>query len=155
MELQLNDVQLEDLSDITCRFQIGTHQGASFARKVLVISFAGTYRDGAKGNPDGSFMFAMGNAGVEAFDPAAIVLDMSDLVYQWGDMLECVFDVGGQRRLPSSIVVGPQCRVAIGTLCFGIHSKKDACQQDEIFDTLEDAWNYVTEKLDEFEDQRT
>lgn len=155
MDIQLTDVRFEDLSEIACRFQIGTHQGTSYPRKILVIQFAGTYRVGSSGNPDASFMFAMGNAAVEAFGPAAVILDMSQLSYEWGDMLDCVFDIGGHLRLPSSVIVGPQCREAIGTLCFGINSKEDACQHEEIFDTLEDAWQYVTNKLDEIEDQRT
>lgn len=154
MKIHLQDIQLKDLSEIDCRFQIGTYEGRSYPRRILVIHFVGKYRVGSEGNPDASFMFAMGNAGVEAFDPHAVILDMSQLSYEWGDMLDCAFDIGSQQHLPSSVIVGPHCREAIGTLCFGIHSEEDACQHEEIFDTLEDAWKYVTEKLDANEDQR-
>ncbi len=154
MDIQLQEARLEDLSSIACRFHIGKHPQESYPKDILVISYEGKYRDGSCGNPDATFMFVMGNAGVQAYNPDAIILDMSDLHYEWGDMLDCVFDVGDEKPCPSAIVVGDGCREAIGTLCFGINSKEDACQHEEIFDTLEDAWTYVTDKLDEIEDQR-
>jgi len=154
MDIDLQEVRLEDLSKIVCRFQIGKHDQQSYPKSILVVRYEGTYRYGCQGNGDATFMFAMGNAGVKAFDPDAIILDLSELSYQWGDMLDCVFGIGDEVPRPLAMVVGPGCHSALGTLIFGVRSKEDACQQEEIFDTLEDAWAYITDKLDEDEDQR-
>ena len=75
------------------------HPGKSYAKHVLVICFEGTYHDGSSGNPDASFMLSMGNAGVQAFNPDAIILDLSALKYEWGDEMDCVFGIGGDRKV--------------------------------------------------------
>lgn len=147
----LKEIRLASLSDVLYSFHVGNHPGKSYDETVLVIRFAGTYRIGSAGNPDATFMSAMGNAGVEAFDPDVIVIDLSDLTYEWGDMLEMVFSIGDTLNRPSAVVVAEGCRAAIGTLCFGVNSEKDACEQEWIFDSLEAAWNYVTTLLDEGE----
>ena len=155
MDIHLQEMRLEDLSEIVCRFHVGKHPQASYPKTILVVHYEGTYRYGSRGHGDATFMFAMGNAGVNSFDPDAIILDLTALSYEWGDGLDCLFGIGDEVPRPTSMIVGPLCRQAIGTLCFGERSKKDACQYDGIFDTLEDAWNYVSEKLDANEDQRT
>jgi len=150
MAPDLQQVRLEDLSDVRYSFWIGKHPGKQYPRDVLVIRFEGTYRIGSEGNPDAAFMVAIGNAGVYAFNPDAIITDLSALTYEWGDEMAGVMDIGCDRRnKPTSLVVGSNCRQAIGTLCFGVNSTNDACERESIFDSLDDAWKYVTKLLDE------
>jgi hypothetical protein len=149
MAIELNEVRLEELSDINFSFWIGKHPGESYEKSVMVVRFEGVYRIGSGGNSDATFMVAMGNAGVEAFEPDAIIIDLSSLAYEWGDMMDSVFGIGSDRKVPTAIIVGEQCRPAIGTLCFGVNSTKDACEHDDIFDSLEAAWSYVTRLLNE------
>lgn len=151
MAHELKQLRLEALSDVGYSFWAGKHPGKSYERDVLVIRFEGVYRFGSGGNPDATFMLAMGNAGVQAFEPEAIITDLSALSYEWGDMMDSVFGIGGDLKATTAIVVGKQCREAIGTLCFGVDSTKDACEQEWIFDSLDAAWNYVTKLLDEGE----
>jgi hypothetical protein len=111
--------------------------------RLLVIRYHGTYGIGSDGNGDAVYMTAMGRAAIEVFEPATIVIDLSELHYEWGDMLECLWNLGFERQLPYAIVVGPGCRAAVGTLLFGIDSTTDACDSPEVFDTLDAAVAYV------------
>lgn len=147
----LKELKLASLSDVRCTFHLGDHPGKTYGKTVLVIRFTGTYRVGSAGNPDATFMMAMGNTGVEVSHPHAIVIDLSGLTYSWGDMLEGVLSIGRTPDRPSAVVVGKHCRVAVGTLLFGENSTKDICEQDGYFDLLEPAWRYVTSMLDESE----
>lgn len=148
---QLKEFALDSLSDIRCSYWIGSHPGKSYDRDVLVVRFEGVYRIGSAGNDDATFMVSLGNAGVDALDPDAIIIDLSRLNYKWGDMMDSVFGIGGERELPMALVVGVDCRYAIGTLCFGENSKTDACEKEWIFDSLDDAWQYTTKLLDDGE----
>ncbi len=149
MALDLKQVRLEELSDVRYSFWIGKHPGKRYPRDVLVIRFEGTFGFGSGGNADAAFMTAIGNAGIHAFDPHAIITDLSALSYEWGDMMESVIDIGHDRNAQTALVVGSKCRKAIGTLCFGMNSTNDACERESIFDSLDDAWQYVTKLLDE------
>jgi hypothetical protein len=149
MALDLKQVRLEDLSDVRNSFWIGKHPGKPNPKKVLVIRFEGTFGIGSGGNDDADFMVAIGNAGIHAFGPHAIITDLSALSYEWGDMMGSVIDIGHDRRTPTALVVGSKCRQAIGTLCFGENSTNDACERESIFDSLNEAWQYVTTLLDE------
>lgn len=147
---KLETQTLESLSDIKVSFQIGKHPGKSYERDVLVVQYSGTYGIGSGGNSDAVYMTAMGKAAIEAFDPDALILDMTRLSYEWGDLIEQVFDVG-ENRAPVALIVGENCRIAIGTLCFGENSTTDACEEDWIFDSLNDAWKFVTKLVDDGE----
>jgi hypothetical protein len=148
---KLEQVTLESLSDIHCTFFTGIHAGKPYERRILVTRFVGTYRIGSGGNPDATYMVAVGNAGVEAFNPDALIIDLADLSYEWGDEMDCVFNIGESRKIPVGLVVGEKCRHAIGTLCFGVNSTTDPCEKAWIFDALDGAWNYVSGLLDEGE----
>lgn len=156
--IELTPRSLEELSDVRVAFFQGT-AGAS-GRSVLVIRFSGTYRVGCQGNPDAAFMTAMGKAGLEAFDATGLLLDLSELDYRWGDMLDLVLALGddppgplarlfGERPRPRAVLVGPRCRVAIGTLLFGLADPRDPTEREGYFDRLEDAWAWLGAKHDE------
>lgn len=133
-------VSLDDLSNLECTFLLGDDQ--SKYAGILMIRFSGEYRHGCAGNPDGQFMVAMRNAGVGAFNPYAVILDLSSLKYQWGDMLDSAFGSGG-RYLPWAVVVGEGCRRAIETLGYGWESDQEPSVLREIFYSLEHACDYL------------
>ena len=66
-------------------------------------------------------------------------------------MMDSVMDTGHDRKAPKALIVGNKCRKAIGTLCFGVNSTNDPCERESIFDSLDEAWQYVTKLLDEGE----
>ncbi len=147
---KLEPQSIESLSDLVVSFSSGEHAGKSYPRDVLVMRCQGTYGFGSAGNSDATYLMAMGKAALEAFDPEALIIDMTDLHYEWGDMLECVLGLGDD-RVPMGVVVGHGCRQAVGTLCFGENSTRDACEKEWILDSLDQAWAYVTSLLDEGE----
>lgn len=147
---RLNPLDLHALSAVQVRFSTGEIPAHKYPHAVLVIHFSGTYQSGSRGNSDATYMVAIGNACIKAIDPDAVILDLSELDYQWGDRMAAVMDIGGSDRdmpFPLAIVVGPKCREAIGTLCFGVNSKTDVCQHEHIFDDLADAWAYLDEEF--------
>ncbi|PQO35112.1 ankyrin repeat domain-containing protein [Blastopirellula marina] len=143
---QLTSFDLHAMSDVQVRFSTGEIECEDYSRTILVIHFQGTYGIGSAGNDDALYMTVIGNAGIEAIRPDGVILDMSQLHYEWGDMLDSVLGIGDRSDSQSSaVVVGPDCREAIGTLCGG--TTMDVCDQDDFFDDLADAWAYVRTRL--------
>jgi hypothetical protein len=143
---------LEEESDVLASFWIPEDQSRTDGENhLLVIRYHGVYRIGCNGNSDATYMAAIGRAAIEVFQPAAIVIDLSDLSYQWGDMLDTVWNIGRDpvwnTQLPCAVVIGDKCRAAIGTLIFGEASTTDACEEEFVFDTLAAAVAYVSAKL--------
>jgi hypothetical protein len=134
--------RLTELSSIETRFAITTVA----EHRVLVVRYSGVYRMGCNGNPDAALMRAMGLAGVEAFSPVAVLLDLRELEYVWGDMLDQVFTLGGE--LPSAVLVGARCREAIGTLIFGEGDPRDPTEDEAFFDELQPALDFLCSRLD-------
>jgi hypothetical protein len=153
---KLKPVSLETLSDIRCSCFIGMHPSRDFDKKILVIRFEGTYRFGSAGASDASFIGAMGRAAAYAFRPHGVITDFSALKYQWGDEMAGIVDgFSDDDPIPSALVVGEGCRVALGTLFFNFGGPSpasvpapDPCDRESVFDTREMAWQYVTEQID-------
>jgi hypothetical protein len=146
--MELKRRLLEEESDVLASFWVPEDQRTTDGdNHLLVIRYHGVYRIGCDGNPDATYMAAIGRAAIDVFEPGAGVIDLSDLSYQWGDMLEIVWDIGGRRELPCAVIVGDKCRAAVGTLIFGEASTTDACEAEFVFDTLAAAVAYVSAKL--------
>ena len=147
MSIDLQPFDLEALSEIRATFWLGTIREGTHEGRALVLRFEGIYRIGSEGNPDARYMIAKGEAAVAASAPAALVIDFSGLDYQWGGLLEAVFDLGVQRNLPCAVVVGSACQAAISTLLFGEDGTSDVCEDEAVFDSLDDAWGYLEREL--------
>lgn len=147
---ELEKLNLSDLSQIKVEFSRGPSQNTSYL-DILIVKYVGHYLDGAAGNADARYMYAMGKAALNAFEPSGLIIDLSELKYEWGDMLEIVFDMGAEQvyhgRFPMATVVGPECQEAIRTLIHGIDSEKSIDEIDWMFDTLDRGWNYVDSLL--------
>lgn len=148
LELQ----NLKDWSDIQVSFQLGKFR-TFYRRQILAISYSGEYGVGCEGNGDAQYMYAMGKLGIELYKPDAGIIDLRDLEYVWGDMLEMVFGLGRQNLYPHNIsmamIVGDKCKEAIGTLLFGLGSKEPATNEDWIFDSMDEAVNYLVGLVEE------
>lgn len=149
MSVELKPVTLESLSQIQHAFLLGTHPGKWYEKIVLVLRFTGACREGQEGDADASFMGAQGNAGIHAFDPDATIVDISALKYEKGDAMSAVLDLGCQLRRPQAIVIGPDCRTGLAALWFGPGTTRDVCEAENIFDSFDAAWEYVTRLLGE------
>jgi hypothetical protein len=146
--MELEEIKLSDLSQIQCKF---LHGESSNRRSILVVKFTGQYRDGSLGNPDAGFMNAMIIAALTAWEPSAAIIDLSQLKYVWGDMLEVVFpgDAGeiGDVHIPTVLIVGDECREAIRTLMFGVNSTKSLSEVEWVHESLNDAWADIERRL--------
>src|SRR5262245_57191729 len=100
---RLQELTLGSLSEIEVSIFSGPSKSADYY-DLLVVKFKGKYRYGSSGNPDATFMSAMAEAGIVAWGPAGLILDLSELAYEWGDQLEEVFAAGeghyGDVRFP-------------------------------------------------------
>jgi hypothetical protein len=89
-------------------------------REALVMKFIGEYGYGSGGNGDALYMTAMTKAAIEYCDPDALIFDLSELGYEWGDMLEAVLSTGnqiwGEEDVPHAVVVSDLCEPAIRSL---------------------------------------
>lgn len=88
--------------------------------EALVMKFIGTYGYGSGGNGDARYMTAMTRAAIEFSAPNALIFDLSELGYEWGDMLEAVltesYRLWGDEDAPHAIVVSDLCEPAIRSL---------------------------------------
>jgi len=144
--IELEDLQLDSLSDIDVSFfRARSRRGAPGS--ILIARYAGNYRFASAGNRDARFMYAYGEAAIAAWSPSAVVIDLQNLHYKWGDMLERVFDVGARSyvdsKFPRALVVGPHCEEPIRTLVLGEYSKKSISSIEWIFRDFEKALDYV------------
>lgn len=73
--------------DFRCGSTIQGEASVSDDRNVLLLSFRGCYRKGSEGNGDGMFMCAMTAAYCEMVEPASLVLDFTNLEYEWGNTI--------------------------------------------------------------------
>lgn len=132
--------------------------------EILVIKYVGTYPHGSAGNADAQFMHAMARAGVAAFEPWGAIHDLTELSYEWGDLLEIVLAVGPEKELPPelesvfstssaserspiAVVVGPGCEEAIRTLLLGENSLEPIEEIGHVFRDLESAWAHVDAQI--------
>lgn len=58
---------------------------------IAVISFSGDYPPGSAGNEMAREMKAVVTAAVNKFHPSAVVFDLSELNYRWGDAISGIF----------------------------------------------------------------
>jgi hypothetical protein len=91
-------------------------------RKVLVVSFEGLYRPGARGNKDAGDMIAFIQEGLQAFSPDGLILDFRNLEYDYGDMMDGVLESAegtwGGRALPAVVVTSHLNRSGLtGLVC--------------------------------------
>jgi uncharacterized protein len=83
--MDLQPQKIEDISDATCAYATGTLDGSG--HKLLVIVFRGTAATSREHIRTFDFMNASILAGLEAFEPDALILDFRDLAYTWGDQM--------------------------------------------------------------------
>lgn len=157
MNISTNQKKLEDLSEIEYEVHIGSSNEVNYL-KIMILKFIGEYGFGSAGNSDAKYMRAMGEAVLEAWNPGGLILDLSDLSYEWGDQLEDVFYIGSykyrDKPFPIALIVGDKSEEAIRTLIVGINSTKALNEIGWVFRDLSSAWEFVEAKLKEYDLQK-
>lgn len=105
--------------------------------QTLIISFHGSYRYGSAGSSDAGLIKGIIKTGISVFDPFAVLIDLSDLEYTWGDNLDLSFEETDST--PTTVLVSDKCRRAMSTLQFGIDTRKDIVDNEFFFDNYEKA----------------
>ncbi len=102
---------------------------------ILHIKFSGIYRPGSIGKSELGYMTGNYELGKAVWRPFKIVIDISDVEYEWGDDMELLLDISDPKS--SVIIVGKKNRKAISTLMFGMDTEKDIVDNKFFFDDLE------------------
>ncbi|MHA4847652.1 hypothetical protein ACX0G7_26030 [Flavitalea antarctica] len=102
--------------------------------ETLIISFHGRYRDGSAGSPDAGLIKGVNRTGVAVFRPFSVIVDFTDLEYNWDDDLDLSFE----ETAPATtlVIVGEKCRSAMSSLQFGLYTDTDIVDHDVFFESL-------------------
>lgn len=87
---------------------------------IYKIAFRGAYRSGSQGRPDAGLMAAVTAAALAVSYPDAVLLDFTELDYEWGNNLLDLLPLisGRDREFPVGWVIaaGPNAFSAVATL---------------------------------------
>lgn len=157
MNISTNEKKLEELSEIKYQVHIGKSNEVSYL-EIMILKFIGVYGFGSAGNSDAIFMRAIGEAVLEAWEPGGLIIDLSELSYEWGDQLEDVFYIGSYKYrdmpFPIALIVGDKSEEAIRTLILGIQSTQGIHEIGWVFKEVSSAWGYIETKLKEYKSQK-
>lgn len=146
--MELKPCNLDDLSTAKVSFAAGSLRSTPHA-EVLVIKFIGKAANSREYHGTFSFMNAMIAAGVAAWSPFAVVLDLRQLSYEWGDemsgTLTSAYDGDSRYSPPTAVVVSDLNREGLTSL---VIQEMFASPEDWLFDTVEDAITAVDRRVD-------
>jgi hypothetical protein len=157
--MKVSEVKFEDLSHISYRMllreQLPIETNTRGAR-ILVIEFKGKHGIGSEGNNDSLFMATTIRAAMNVWYVDGLVLDFSDLVYEWGNSIGDVLLAGKSvlgRKFPTALVVSESSRPGFESAHpFYAAESQGGGQTKWLFDDLDSAAVYIKE---EFELSRT
>ena len=117
--MELKEVTLQELSAIQHEIMLAPCAPFSIP-DFKVIAYKGIYSHGSMGSQDARYIVATAKAAHEAWYSSAIILDFTELDYQWGDEMDWVLSIGHQPHINCSyslaIIVGSKCESALRTL---------------------------------------
>jgi hypothetical protein len=147
--MEMTEKHLDKLSSVRCRY-FTCDFPTGRAGTILVVKFSGQCGFGSQSNGDCLFMEAMVQAGLAAFDASALVLDLSELGYEWGDMMTDVLCAGeghlADAAFPTAVVVSDKNRAGLTSL---VEREMQSNAVGWLFDTIENACLSVGEQWQE------
>ena len=111
--LHFNDNVSVEHSFSETRFEEHPH------RRVLVAKFSGVSGYGCANNGDAKYMSAMTTAAIFMWSPSAVLFDLRELQYEWGDMMAELLDIPACHRLPTTAIVSDLNRTGLTSLVSG------------------------------------
>ena len=111
---------------------------------IILISLEGVYPDGGAGNPLAKSLLTYGENLCDRLKPSAIILDMRQLVYRWGDMIDWLYHISDSysQSVRQATIVSDLNRKALTTLEFDDLSS-DITDLEFVFETFAAALTYV------------
>ena len=141
MDLQPVDLH-EDVSIEHKYFKMPV-PSASYAN-ILVVQFSGQSGFGCNNNSDATYMAAMIRAGIVVVKPIAVLLDLRDLTYEWGDMMAEPFCAGHNHYVRGDLllvaVVSDLNRKGLTSL---LTDEMATDPKNVLFESLEDAVDFI------------
>jgi len=151
--MDLIKLDLNDLSSVKCEFY-KTDMPFNQRSEVLVVKFIGECGFGSQSNDDAVYMSAMIAAGFMAWHPFGLILDLSELKYEWGDMMDRVISppyhlIGSCEDdiYPFALIISDINRKGLTSL---IKEEMMEEPKDFLFETLDEALIRVDEMAKEY-----
>lgn len=133
--MDFKKVELEEICNgMRCEFY-AKNLGKSHLIDILIIQFSGEYRPGSEGKTELGFMIGKTELGKAVWRPFNIVIDISNVKYEWGDDMELLINLLEPKS--SVMIVGDKNRRALSTLLFGLETDKDIVDNKLFFENLE------------------
>lgn len=111
--------------------------------EVMVLKFVGDYQVGSRGNPDADFMVAILGAALSRLGPDAVVFDLTELAYQWGNSLLRIFDCldrwDSEDPIGCAIAGGPGSLAGLESLLTPAGSSRPALLQEDLESAVQHA----------------
>jgi hypothetical protein len=149
--MDLTPHSLTEMSDVKVAFFTCPLPSKSYC-EALIVRCTGECGFGSNSNADAQFMTAMVKAGLAAWEPVALVLDLRELKYQWGDQMLGVLCAGegyyyDWSSPPTAVVVSGLCRDGLTSL---IEKEMGGNQRaaDWLYESIEDAVSAVDIKFE-------
>ncbi len=133
--MDIQKVELQDLASCICEYSICK---LSTASKCLIITFDGVADNKHRSNY--YYMSAMVAAGIKAWWPRAVVIDLTNLKYDFGDDL---WDIVPERVEHCAFVVSDLNRESITSLFNEIGNYADG----RLFDSVVEAVNAIDQQI--------
>ena len=115
----------------TCDFPSGAHG------EILIVAFAGEAGNSHEHCGTFSFMDAVIAAGIQAWQPCGLVLDLSRLRYEWGDEMQRTLEIGSswyRGKFPTAVVVSELNRAGLTSL---VTKEMDQEPDEWLFETID------------------
>lgn len=116
--MNLIEHRFDELSNLEYRVFLGVLEG-EHNRTALVLKFTGTYGIGSAGRRDADFMQAITEAALAAWRCDAVIFDLREMAYEWGDDIWRVFGHGlgysAISDLRQALIVSDLCRGGFST----------------------------------------
>jgi hypothetical protein len=147
MDYPFEQKQFSELSQIEYKIFITQSRQVTYA-DIMVVKFIGKYGVGSAGNSDAQFMVAMLKAAVWAWEPEACIIDLSELHYEWGDMMDAVLGFSDDvLQVQPVSVAGPLCSKAVSTLIQGLDGKAEFTAEDFVYKSMDEAFVQIEQQL--------
>src|SRR5262245_54238114 len=105
--MELAERRFDELSSLQYRI-FTCALGGKHNPTAIVLKFSGVYGIGSAGNGDADFMRVITQAALSAWHSHAVVFDLRELTYEWGNGIWAVFGRGihpsGVEGLPCALV---------------------------------------------------
>jgi hypothetical protein len=139
--MKLEPRNLADLSQATCSFAIGTPSVG--CGRCLVVAFHGEAGNTHAHIGTFAFMDAMIAAGVAAWQPMGVVLDLRGLRYAWGDEMARTLAGAGIHEDPPAVVVSDLNREGLTSL---VKEELGGRPEKWLYESLDDALAVVDQR---------